>query len=361
MTEKELKKQMREEVKKEGGKIVFSNQFLQLSLYPTNETRRYYVSKAALDEENNVLNVESFLMKRHGHHLWSILSVVDYWVKYAQLNQCKQVIMSKKLFIESGFYSSSHKFNEDYIQCVLAQGFEKKEDSYVLDVKNYADIRVILKKITAAFEEKKQNGEAIKITEQEKVVANGVYKGIIEWKGHKADIDICYKREDQTLHLKDSKNVTIEASVEEVEQLIENYFKKVDQLRKIKNIYEPPTDNIKRLLNNVFHIYAINAGEVMKQFMEFGYRYDEIENHAFCLTQDVENLRKRVSNLRFFGQEAIFKFLNHYVMFIVGDKNEGHSKVFSTKEELFAYYKKITDETLQKRIEDSKEKIKEIG
>jgi len=361
MTEQALKKQMRKEVKEKGGKIVFSNKLLQLSLYPTNENRRYYVSKAMLDEKENVLNIESFTMKRNGHDLWSILSIVDYWVNYAKLKQCKKVSMPTTLFLEDGFYSSMYKFHKDYIQCVLTQGFEKNEKEYTLDIENYTDIRGLFEKIKTTLKEKQEVGEAVKLTEQEKVNENGIYKANIEWKGHKAEINIYYNRKDQTLQLKDSKNIELERSVEEVEELISDYFKKVDQLRKIKNIYEPPTDNIKLLLRNGLRMYSVSEEKLMKQFMNVGYRYDEIENHAFHLMKSPVSFKKRVSNLRFFNQEAMFKFLNHYVLLMADDENKGYSNVFTTEEELFAHYTKTMDETLKKRIQESKEKMKEIN
>jgi hypothetical protein len=356
MNEKELQKKVRDEVKKMGGKVVFSRKILQITLNPSEQRGMAYSSTANIDEETKTLIITSFLTKRNISCFASLTHIIDYWVEFAKVKRLEKIKIQRDIFVPKDHYSFSKKINEDRFGFLTAEGFVQDEVKYELLLSSYVNLSSIHQKIHRKFLEKKEELPAMVFTKANTVEEKGIFKGEIEWKGHKAHIDVYYDKEKQQLILKDTKKIQMIKKENEVDELINEYMKKIEQLRKIKNIYEPPTDNLRRVLSNTLRMYKADAKLVMNELLEYGYKNEEIEKKAFDIYHNSIEFTQSVQRIGFFSQEALFKFFDHYVLLFI-EGQQSYSKVFENKEEMFTHYQKQVSQMLQQRIEEKKKKI----
>lgn len=336
---KEFKKKLKK-IKKEAILIKKDENNLKMCLYTIAKTDIKIVSEAIIKQKKIYLEITN--KNNHIFEYIDYLMVIDYWVEFCKENNIDEIFL----------FSDNKKIKGKFIVNLIEKekmlknvGFKKNNEKLTLKINQYKKIIEKVYGMGEALKKAAENKKNIEISFKGNRDYNEIFLFDFYYNGHYSNAVIIFNEEEDVFKLIDDKDIAI--NIKDY-LFIEDYLKKIEKKRKIKNLIEKPGHYTRKFFNNA-GIYNLNIESLKWSLLKKGYSNEEIENEFSELIFNKEN----VYVLKEILNTVIFKFLDLYILIMPTKENAVQKKYFilNSKDECIERYKEEVYITIHKKME----------
>lgn len=356
MTLVTLKKNYREKIKRDGN---YSASFpTKNEKYHSLVLKNMFLSKCSIRSRGEVsydaLELFPFHLEKRNYYLDAIFAM-EYWLEYANIHNLSTIRLVKGKDYANGPTWLQHDYI-DTLKIFKLMGFVSHDEgeNWSLTVERATHLFPAYQKIREAFENVKQNDITFTYRFVNIFHKNAFLCFNYEWEGTDENIEFLLV-DDQYSFIHLGKEYSF--NFDNLSEVIAEALQVTTERNKLKNLLNPPTDNIGKLVYSLMgyrhpKIASLTNLAIMEKFIELGYTYKEVETEAVRLNEGVQ--AKIISFGEKQKQITVRFFDTHYLVLLV----EGHDEplsanIVSTEKEVIDIYQNHLVKNMTKKFEEA--------
>lgn len=351
---KTYQKNFRKQLKEANIAIRYSIKDNKIDVSCPHEPGRNFTVRARLLRDGTVL--ELYNWTKNTTHVSSITVhyIIEYYVMYAKLHNINEILINTSSFRDlPRLFGKTFHIKE--INFIYSLGFTQVEktnsrNTYVqLLAENYKNQLAVNQSIAALFE--KQSADPLFLYNE--ILSNGqnsLFECELKWLGHDTHFMLLYDHESKLYTFKDTASIQLTCKEEQIPETFALYLDTIFKVRKLKNVYQPPTTHLELLLS-ARGCDRNNARGIMDELMARGYTNQQVEEEAASIKKEEDwKGRKRNNIANFLTKETIVPFLQHYIFVYSDIDGEQRSAIFESEEDIIPFYRQQVIKELDYKI-----------